>query len=127
MVDVRVGQQDGVDVSRPHGAGFPVAVEEFAFLEHAAIDEDFRPVAADVVLRAGHFPGRAEKLKFHVLISQGVENRGKAQGKPDCRVSRHGDYRRRGGGWQPGAAWPPIARPCFPRAAYMGDSRGTNS
>ena len=108
----RVGQEDDVDVARPHGAGFPVAVEEFAFLEHAAIDEDFCPVAADVVLRAGHFPGRAEELDFHASIARGTQNRGNANGQaPPSRQPAMGiiavtaaygnPARRKGRGWLP--------------------------
>ena len=42
MVDVGVGQEHRVDPARPNDAGFPVAIEPVALLEHAAVDGDVR-------------------------------------------------------------------------------------
>ena len=65
VVDMGVGQKHHVDVARTDRAGIPVPVEKFTLLEQAAIDQHLGPVGAEVVLRAGHLAGRAEKLKPH--------------------------------------------------------------
>ncbi len=63
MVDVRVGQRDGVDVRGIDGELVPVAeAEGLQALVESAVDEKAPPVALHQELRSGDGPGGAQAL-----------------------------------------------------------------
>ena len=62
MVDMRMRQQDEVDLGGRNRQGLPVALAQlFEALEQAAIDQDAAPVRLDEVFRAGHRADPAEE------------------------------------------------------------------
>ena len=69
MVEVRVRQKDGVDLTGIFDDGVPVFPSFSAFLNHPAIDEKLIIVANDVVLGPRDVSGCAAELKFHVNFS----------------------------------------------------------
>src|SRR5207253_8956468 len=67
MIQVRVRQQDRVDLARRVGERHAVADHIVrAALEHAAVDEHAGPVGLEQVLRTRHRPRRAQKLQTHL-------------------------------------------------------------
>ena len=66
MVEVRVREQDRVEVPRFIGQRHAVADDLVgAALEHAAIDEDLRATGLDEELGAGDRRGGAQELEIH--------------------------------------------------------------
>ena len=64
MVEVSVGEQDGVDLARRDGELIPVAVLEGAFLEETAVDEEFEAVDLQEMAGTGDILGGAEEGDF---------------------------------------------------------------
>ncbi len=73
VVEVRVGEEDGVDAFGADGEGVPVAVLELSFLVEAAVDEDFEAVNFDEETRAGDVAGGAEETEFDFEVGFFVE------------------------------------------------------
>ena len=66
VVEVGVGEDDGVERRRVHAQRHPVAHRLVgAALEHPAVDEDPRVARVDEVARARHGPGAAEEGELH--------------------------------------------------------------
>jgi hypothetical protein len=69
MVDVRVGQEDEIDLLRIEGRKATVfLVGRTPALEHAAIDQERKPLTVHPVTRAGHLVGRAVEGEFHACL-----------------------------------------------------------
>src|SRR5256886_4455239 len=67
VVEMRVREQERVDLARLIGEGHAVADHVVrAALEHAAVDEHPRSVGLEQILRTRHRPGRAEKVQAHL-------------------------------------------------------------
>ena len=66
VVQVGVGQQDGIEAGGGYAERFPVPVDEFTFLKEAAVDEDAGAVHFQQVARAGDVPGGAQEGKLDI-------------------------------------------------------------
>ena len=67
VVEVGVGQQDGVDLGRVEGERDPVADRLVgAALEHAAVDQDAGPLGHEQVLGAGHGRGAPPRKRISI-------------------------------------------------------------
>ena len=65
VIEVRVREQHDVQLGRIDRLRFPVAVQEGALLEHAAVHEKPQPAGFHVVAGSGHLTIRAEELQLH--------------------------------------------------------------
>ena len=66
VIEVRVGQDDGVEIGRLERHVLPIALAElFQALEEAAIDQDLHVTCVEQILRSGHGAGRTEKCQRH--------------------------------------------------------------
>ena len=97
MIQMRVRQDDGIDLARRNRQLFPVALTPFLLaLEQTAIDEDLNSLFAvaikrsvDEMLRSGHRPGCAQKLDVRQILPPGLSLR--EPRKPTTEAPRYGE------------------------------------
>ena len=65
VIDVHVRQQQRVDLAAADRTAFPVAVEEFPLLEHAAVDQHLAAIRFQTIPRTGDLPIGPEKVELH--------------------------------------------------------------
>src|SRR5688572_8972829 len=77
VVQVRVGEYDGVEVLERSAGWQPIGVLEFpAALEEATVDENVGVLGVQQVRRAGHFPaGRTEQSNLHQRVPSDLGSR----------------------------------------------------
>lgn len=67
MVDVRMGDQDGINTFCIEGEWLIVlGVDEAATLQEATVDQNFCVLGFEEIVRSGDFLGSSKKSKFHI-------------------------------------------------------------